>query len=152
MTSTRTPYQDTSVPVERSKEQIRTALRSAGARGVQFDEEWSDPPTLRVRFVWCHETGKTSVVRLDAKPLPPVKGARGGWQTSPEQRERQAWRGLAWYLETNLKAATFGLVPFEAIFLAHIEIPGTPGGRTIGEHVIPQLERGHLALPPGGQA
>ena len=32
MASARTPYQDTSVPVERSKEQIRSALRSAAAR------------------------------------------------------------------------------------------------------------------------
>lgn len=31
MASARTPYQDTSVPVERSKEQIRSALRSAAA-------------------------------------------------------------------------------------------------------------------------
>lgn len=32
----RTPYQDTSIPVERSKEQIREALRAASIRKLQI--------------------------------------------------------------------------------------------------------------------
>lgn len=138
----RTPYEDTSVPAARSKETISKALRAAGARGVQFDEEWLEEVTVcRVRFAWPHENGeRISMVRLDARTLP----ANG--RVSQEQRERQAWRGIAWYLESNLKAATFGLVPFEAIFLAHFE---GNDGRTIGDVLIPQLEAGQLALPKG---
>ena len=143
MTKARTPYEDTSVPAERSKTQIAKALRAAGARGVQFDEEWQDEGSVvRVRFAWPHgeEEETVTVVRLEATTLPSSP------RVSIEQRERQAWRGLAWYLESNLKAATFGLIPFEAIFLAHFE---APGGRTIGEVLIPQIEQGRLALPAG---
>jgi len=100
----RTPYQDTSVPIERSKEQIREALRTAGARG--------------------------------------------GWRVSPEQRERQAWRALAWYLKTMLEAATFGLMRFEDVFLSFVE---SESGQTIGEAVIPMLEAGRLQLPRSDQ-
>jgi hypothetical protein len=146
VTRARTPYEDTSVSAERSKAQIAKALRAAGARGVQFDEEWQDEGSIvRVRFAWPHGEDKNTVtvVRLEATTLPANR------RVSIEQRERQAWRGLAWYLESNLKAATFGLIPFEAIFLAHFE---APGGRTIGEHLIPQITEGRLALPAGDRA
>ena len=45
-----------------------------------------------------------------------------------------------------LEAATFGLLRFEDIFLSFVE---GDDGRTIGEHVIPMLEQGRLALPRG---
>jgi len=147
------PYESTEVSVERSQTQIRHALRDAGAAGIQFEEEWGDEPTFRVRFGWPTEGGQAlKVVRLEVSPLPPLEpGYRNGRYSqrkiSREQRERQAWRGLAWYLDSNLKAATFGLIPFEAIFLAHFE---DRGGRTIGEALIPELQQGRLALPPGG--
>lgn len=144
---TRTPYQDTSIPVERSKEQIREALKAAGARGVQFEEQW-EPDLYIVRFLWafgdCFDT--TVRVRLEVKPLSPEKGARGGWRVSPEQRERQAWRALSWYLKTMLEAATFGLMRFEDIFLSFVE---GEDGRTVGEHIIPMLEAGRLQLEAG---
>ena len=110
---------------------------------MQFDEEWEEGSSrCRVRFAWPHGEGENvSVVRLEATTLPP------DGRITIEQRERQAWRGLAWYLESNLKAATFGLIPFEAIFLAHFEVPG---GNTIGDVLIPELEHGRLALPKPG--
>lgn len=82
MTSARTPYQDTSVPVERSK----------------------------------------------------------------EQRERQAWRALSWYLKTMLEAATFGLLKFEDVFLSFFV---GDNDLTIGEVLIPRLESGRLQLGAG---
>ena len=120
------PYRDTSVAVERSKTQIRNALKTAGARGLQLEEEWEDDGTVSrcyVRFMWPTDAGEMLRVRFAAQPLPPEEGARGGWQSRPTQRERQAWRGLAWYIESLTKAATFGLVPFEAVFLAYFEDP-----------------------------
>jgi len=151
MTAERTPYQDTSVPVERSKQQIREALRTAGAKGMQLEETWTAEPRLLVRFLWSlgpkgHE--QIVRVRVEARPLPPVKGTRTTWRVSPEQRERQAWRALAWYLKTMLEAATFGLMRFEDIWLSFIE---DSDGRTIGEHVIPMLEAGRLQLPKGDE-
>lgn len=139
---TRTPFEDTSVTVERSKNQIRGFLREAGALGVQFDETWGDEPTCRVRFVWPLGEGQRQMVRLDVTPLEP-DGRLG-----IEQRERQAWRGLAHYLEGTIKAATFGLIRFEDIFLSFME---SGDGRTIGDVLIPQILSGQLALPKGSE-
>lgn len=137
--ATRTPFEDTSVSVQRSQDQIRKLLREAGALGVQFDEEWDDPPTFRVRFVWPL-SGARQVVRLEVVPIAPDR------RFDERQRERQAWRGLAHYLEGTIKAAMFGLIKFEDIFLSFME---AGDGRTVGEVLIPQIEQGRLALPRG---
>jgi hypothetical protein len=150
VTRERTPFEDTSVSVERSQTQIRRLLREAGAAGVQFSEEWSDPPAFYVRFLWtmaapdADAQGVNQAVRLRVNPL---LESHKGVVKSREQRERQAWRGIAHYLEGTIKAATFGLIRFEDIFLSFMEIE--PMGQTLGERVIPQLERGRLQLLPG---
>lgn len=148
----RTPFEDTSVPVSRSQEQIRKLLRDAGAEGVQFSEEWGDQPAYYVRFLWRMSApdadARTVVqaVRLKVTALPDEH--RGVWK-SADQRERQAWRGIAHYLEGTIKAATFGLIRFEDIFLSFMEIE--PMGRTLGETVIPRIQSGQLALPRGSE-
>lgn len=148
--SQRTPFEDTSVSVSRSQEQIRKMLKDAGAEGVQFSEEWGERPAYYVRFLWRMAPadedgiGVVQAVRLKVVALP--EKHKGVVKTA-EQRERQAWRGIAHYLEGTLKAATFGLLRFEDIFLSFMELE--PMGRTLGESVIPQIERGQLALPRG---
>lgn len=103
----RTPYQDTGISVEKSMQEVRKMLRAAGARGVQIEDTW-EPPKILIRFLWPVGEGFEQIirVRLEAKPLPPEQGARGGWRVSPEQRERQVWRALAWYLKTMLASAS----------------------------------------------
>lgn len=147
----RTPFEDTSVAVSRSQEQIRKLLRDAGAQGVQFSEEWAgERPAFYVRFLWqlaapdAEAQGVVQAVRLRVEALP--EEHLGVWKTA-EQRERQAWRGIAHYLEGTIKAATFGLIRFEDIFLSFMELE--PMGQTLGEAVIPQIEKGQLALPRG---
>jgi hypothetical protein len=144
---TESPYELTTVPVARSQEQIRKALKEAGALGVQFDELWENGDTtgLVVRFIWPVGQGKATV-RLQVTPLAPKPGKRTAWAVSPEQRERQAWRSLAWYLDAMIKSAQFGLLKFEDIFLSFIE---DNNGQTVGEYIIPQLQAGMLALPRG---
>lgn len=147
----RTPFEDTSVSVSRSQEQIRKLLRDAGAEGVQFSEEWN-PAAFYVRFLWrmtppdADSQGVIQAVRLKVAPL---TESHKGIVKSQDQRERQAWRGIAHYLEGTIKAATFGLIRFEDIFLSFMEIE--PQGRTIGEAFIPEIEQGRLALPRGSE-
>ncbi len=138
----RTPYEDTGVSVSRSQEQIRRMLRDAGAAGVQFSEEWSDPPAFYVRFLWRIGAAEHAV-KLKVSPLPQEHKRVF---KSLDQRERQAWRGIAHYLEGTLKAAQFGLLSFEDIFLSFIE--AEPMGRTIGQVLIPQLHSGLPELNP----
>lgn len=145
MAAPRTPFEDTSVPIVRSQEQIRRLLRDAGAQGVQFTEVWGDQPQFHVRFVWPLEgDGRHQAVRLMCSPL--AEMTDGKWK-SAEQRERQAWRGLAHYLEGTIKAATFGLIKFEDIFLSFMELE--PMGRTLGDVVIPQIQAGQFLLERG---
>lgn len=133
----RSPYEDTSVSVGKSQDEIRSALREAEAEGVQFEEDWSKG-TIVVRFRW-----KGMICRFEATPLPEEIGPRGGKQRSVEQRERQAWRGMAWYITSMVKAATFGLFEFEDIFMSYFE---GQDGKTVGEVFKPQLKAGRLLL------
>lgn len=144
MTRQSSPFEDTTVAVVRSQEQIRKLLRDAGAHSVQFTEEWGDPPTFHVRFEWPLADSRRQTVRLMCSPLP-LKVGRV--TRTVEQRERQAWRGLAHYLEGTIRAATFGLIKFEDIFLSFMELE--PMGRTIGSVVIPQIHEGRLQLGRG---
>lgn len=142
MADRRTPFEQTSVPIERSQGQIRTLLQKHGALGVQFEETWGEEPTCTVRFVWSLESGQRQTVRLEVTPLPADR------RTTRDQRHRQAWRGLAWYLDGTIKAASFGLIRFEDVFLSFMEVPGGEhAGRTLGDVVIPQIQAGRLALP-----
>lgn len=144
MTAPRSPYQDTSVTVGRSQDQIRSMLRRSGAEGVSFSEEWN-PPKAIVRFLWrADEESNQVTVRLEVTPLPAEGRSATAREKSAEQRWRQAWRGIAWYLDATLKAAAFGLVRFEDIFLSFIEI-GERG--RVGDVLIPQLLAGPLELP-----
>lgn len=149
MPSSTEPYRDTSVTASRSKEQITQSLRGVGARGMQLEEEWDDTGNVTsclVRFMYPTEEGAMIRVRFKAHPLPPEPSSRSGWKVSPEQRERQCWRGLAWYIESLSKAAAFGFVKFEEVFLAYFE---DDKGRTIGEALVPEIEHGRIALPRG---
>ena len=49
---------------------------------------------------------------------------------------RRRWRALALVIKAKLEAVATGITTFESEFLAHIVMPD---GRTIGEHVSPQI-------------
>jgi hypothetical protein len=142
MSAPRTPYDDTSVPVSRSQVQVLDMLKDAGAKGVQLEQMWDADNVGRIRFLW-RVRGTLQTVRLTVARLP--EELHGTIKT-PEQRERQAWRGLYWYLKTTLEAATFGFLTFEDLFMSYFE---GDDGRTIGEYAIGMLEQGRLALPRG---
>ena len=144
------PYENTGVPVSQSKGDIEKLLKNRGARGMQLESSWGDDgatETCRVRFAWPLTGDVMQTVRLEVQPLPPVRPKRANAKgITAEQRERQAWRGLFWYLKSMMEAAEFGLLKFEDVFMSFFE---SADGRTIGEVVLPQLEAGRLALPRG---
>ncbi len=146
MSRTRTPFEDTSVPVANSQGQIRKLLQGNGALSVGFESSWGpDAPRCVVRFVWPLKlTGRSTeqAVRLEVTPLPSDS------RHSEEQRERQAWRGLHWYLDGTIKAAAFGLIRFEDIFLSFMEIERN--GSRLGDLVMGEIEKhGQLGLTGG---
>ena len=145
------PYENTGVSVSQSKGDIEKLLRNRGARGMQLESAWGEggeTEVCRVRFAWPLTDDIMQTVRLEVHPLPPYKPERANAKgITADQRERQAWRGLYWYLKSMMEAAEFGLLKFEDVFMSFFE---SADGRTIGEVVIPQLEAGRLLLPKGG--
>lgn len=146
----REAYQDTSVPVERSKEAIRQLLRKHGVEGVHFAEDWT-LHRIGLSFVTTKtlpDGGKLPImvkktVYLWAKKKRPYVSDRYQ-QTQVEQRERQVWRALYHHLKAQMEAVAFGLMDFEDVFLADIV---AKDGRLIGDHIKEAIAGGHLALP-----
>lgn len=60
-----------------------------------------------------------------------------------EQACRQRWRALALCIKAKLEAVECGITTFEHEFLAHFL---AADGRTVGDHIIPQLN--DLSSPP----
>lgn len=55
----------------------------------------------------------------------------------PEQEERRVWRVLYWHLKAMFEAADSGVIDIRDVILPYVV---TPDGRTISEHIIPQME------------
>ncbi len=146
---TRRAYEDTGVPAGQSQDQIRVLLRRHEAEGVQFSENWG---AGRVGFVFitfrkaADGTKRPVAVRME---VPLVADPRDwvrlkGDERRRDQRVRQMWRALFYYLKSQLEAVEFGLRSFEDAFLADIV---TADGRVIGDHIREALDSGTLRLP-----
>lgn len=141
-------YADTSVAVSRSQEQIRARLVATGARGVQFTEDWM-AGTIGFRFVKMKKHDDTEfplMVNMTIHVWPNAKKRLYASPREKEQRERQVWRALYWYLKSQFEAVDFGLRTLEDVFMSDIQMQD---GRTIGDHVRGALALGRLALPAG---
>lgn len=142
----RNAYQQTVVPVARSQEQIRAMLQKYGSSGVNFSEDWN-AGRVGFQFVTIRKTGTGEiplVVRMVIQLWKSDSERLYATQARTEQRQRQVWRALYFYLKSQLEAVDFGLRTFEDAFLADIEMRD---GRVLGDHVKAALDSGRLALP-----
>lgn len=57
-----------------------------------------------------------------------------------EQEKRSRWRALLLSIKAKLESVETGIETFEEAFLAHIVLPE---GKTMGEWVIPQIEKAY---------
>lgn len=167
-----TAYAATSVPVERSKENIRTLLIQQGARGVQFTEEFptsTTPGHINVRFAKeINGSLRTVSVSLEV-PQPPEpkrkvtprrRYLRNGKWSEPksasdrnEQMERSTYRALHWWLKSQFEAVDFGLLSFEDVFLSHFEWMVDGQRTTVGALIKPRLPiGGNLLAAPSRDA
>lgn len=136
--------QKTTVPVERSRNEIEATLTRYGAQ--QFMYGW-DAGGAMIAFVVATEDGQKRTVRFHL-PLPSrdehrfthhsrgrrtASAAEGEW----EQACRQRWRALALVVKAKLEAVESGIATFEDEFLAYIALPS---GETVGNWLRPQLE------------
>jgi hypothetical protein len=58
-----------------------------------------------------------------------------------EQACKARWRALALCLKAKLEAVSSGIESFEQSFLSHFVLPG---GKTVGEEIIPQIQAGQM--------
>lgn len=133
----------TSVPVERSRNEIEATLARYGAQ--QFMYGWDGGGAL-IAFVVEPTPGQRRQVRFHL-PLPSRDERRfthhsRGQRTASEaerlweQACRQRWRALLLVVKAKLEAVESGIATFEDEFLAYIMLPD---GSTVGGWVTPQL-------------
>lgn len=124
----------TSVPVERTRQEIEAVLRRYGAD--QFVSGWEHGRAMLGFRV--HDR----MVRFEL-PLPKEADYKWKWNATDNQKqkqlaqdERQRWRALLLVIKAKLEAVESKIATFESEFLAHIVMPNN---RTVGEILIPQL-------------
>lgn len=134
--------EDTAVPVSRTQEEIKAALRKAGADRIAVYE--SDE---RSSIAFGLPGGMFRItVPLDAKPKDAAQDAR------------RAWRLLGLLMKAKLEAVREGATTIEREFLADMLLPD---GSTVGEWAGDQLKIAYqsgkmpttllLSGPAGGQ-
>lgn len=139
---------DTSVSVEKSRAEIESILARYGAsrfgymtddrqaiivfeangKAVKFTLSFPDPKDEKFTKRWR----VTGARRYYLGPAS-AEQAHKAW----EQVCRARWRSLGLAVKAKLNSVAEGITSFEIEFLAHFVVPG---GKTIGQHIIPQLD------------
>jgi hypothetical protein len=133
-------YEDTQVPVARSQEAIRSLVMRHGGFGFAAVSE-RDPSGE-----FPSQEGFHAKVMIDAKPyavkiMAQLKKAGRGTEKQrqdwTEREERRVWRVLYYHIKSVFEAADSGVMEFRELMLPFILVPD---GRTIAEHILPQLD------------
>lgn len=148
----------TTVPVERSRNEIEQTLRRYGAD--QFAYGWDQQEGREYAMIGFQMHSRKIRFRL---PLPSrddpiitmtptrIRRSQSAADRAYAQAVRQRWRALLLVIKAKLEAVEAGIVTFEDEFLAHTLLPD---GRTVGESVHPVIEHAYQtgqvpALLPG---
>lgn len=130
--------ENTSVSVERSKAEIERTLQRYGAD--QFMSGWDQHRAyIAFRMAGRHIKFVIDLPGKDEFARTPGRGRKRSPEqalTAWEQACRQRWRALALVIKAKLEAVESGITVFEDEFMAHIVLPD---GRTVGEHMRPQI-------------
>lgn len=141
---------ETDVTSEKSQAEIKATLQRYGARRYAYYEdeakaaiscEINDP---QIRFVVpLPDRLSDEFVYTKANQHASSKYARDVSQQHKlwEKACRQRWRALALVIKAKLEAVESGISTFEEEFLSRIVLSD---GRTVGEYVIPQIEKVYL--------
>lgn len=112
--------EDTTVPVSRTQDEVKTALRRVGADQIAvFESDERSAIAFRLGAGMYRIT-----VPLDAKAK------------NPAQDARRAWRLLGLLMKSKLEAVREGATTIEREFLADMLVHD---GRTVSEWALPQI-------------
>lgn len=125
----------TTVSAEKSRAEIEGLLRRFGAAKFAYMTSETDQ---MIAFEY-NGVGVRFGLKIPAQDTMTISG----W----EAERRRLWRSLALAIKGKLVSVEDGIESFESAFLSHIDV----GGRTLGQHLIPQLgaavESGRINLP-----
>jgi len=131
----------TAVPVERSKSEIEHILNRYGAHEFGYATREGKAAIMfsahgkHLRFILPLPN------RDDVTKTPSGRQRKDNAQAELLAKEtRRRWRALALEIKAKLEAVETGIAIFEQEFLAQIVLPG---GRTVGETILPGIERAY---------
>jgi len=135
---TKIPYNDTTVSVERSKEEINKLLKKFGCMGIQWT--WLEGVEI-LRFIHKFEfEGVERGITFEIN-IPDMGRYRGHYSDRTfVKNERQAFRLVVHIIKAKLTAVETGIETFENEFLSKI-LYQLPNGRTqkVGEVILNQI-------------
>jgi hypothetical protein len=138
---TKPAYEETSVSVDRSQQQIRTLLKKFNVQAIRFT---SYPSYAILEFVRQVSDKEFLPYRITVKPK--VRDWARNTAGELDRAERQVWRVVYWWLKAKVEAIEFGLVEFEQDFLPYM-ILATPDGEDTVAHLLFERLAGHTSLP-----
>lgn len=139
----------TTVSTEASRSEIERTLRRYGADSFMYGWEASRAAVQfsmngkRIKFELPLPDRNADEFTHHSRGRRTADAALALW----EQACRQRWRALNIAIKAKLEAVEVGITTFEEEFLAHIVMPG---GETVGDWMVPQIERAYLTgtMPP----
>ena len=135
----------TEVSSEKSRAEIERTLARYGADGFMYGWQGSQAVVAftmndrSIKFILPLPDRSSRAFTHHSRGQRTPDAAREAW----EQACRQRWRALALCIKAKLEAVECKITSFDSEFLAHFV---TNDGRTVGEHIIPQLNEN--AGPP----
>lgn len=129
--------QDTSVSVERSRDEIEQLLKRYGADAFGYMTEAKGAAIhfkaggLFLRFTLPMPTETDVAKGPSGRRHPP-----GSLKRLMEKEQRRRWRSLALLIKAKLDSVASKITVFQEEFMAHIILPG---GKTVGETAIPLI-------------
>ncbi len=136
---------ETTVSVDRSKNEIETLLERHGADSFMYG--WDDQKVI-VGFRYNGFMVRIAVPLPDRESdeirLTPSGKQRRNDQSAEkvfQQAVRQRWRAMMLIIKAKLEASESGITTFEEEFLAHIVLPDN---RTVAQFLLPQIEQAYL--------
>lgn len=123
----------TSVPVERSKQEIEQTLARYGADG--FISGWDSTTSSAFLQFRVKERIVRMVLQLPRETDYKIY-SRGKRESQVAQDTRQRWRALLLVVKAKLEAVESKVSTFEQEFMPYIVMPG---GMTVGDITLPQI-------------
>jgi len=134
-------YEKTDVSISKSQEGIRRLVYSHKGTGVSFI---SRPPREGFEaMVTINDLAYHIRIMATCRtvPKPGYKFTASGI----EQEERRVWRVLYWHIKAMFEAADSGVIDIRDVIMPYVV---TRDGRTLSEHIIPQMEE-TMSIEPG---